>query len=57
MQRLDTGLLREIKSLRYKGNVSKLNLLLNKIPKSSFCNEQLSARITYTPSINHVEKL
>ena len=56
-QRLDTGLLREIKSLRYKGNVSKLNLLLNKIPKSSFLsNEQLSARITYTPSINHVEK-
>ena len=56
-KKLDTGVLRELKSLRYKGNVSKLNLALDQKPVSSFLDNQcLNSRIVYAPSINHVEK-
>ena len=56
-KRLDTGVLRELKSLRYKGNVSKLNLALDRIPVSNFLDDKfLNSRIVYAPSINHVEE-
>ena len=56
-KRLDTGVLRELNSLRYKGNVSKLNLALDKVPTSEFLKpEQLKSRIVYAPSIDHIEE-
>ena len=56
-KRLDTGLIRELKSLRYHGNVSKLNLALDRKPVFDGLNEdQLSSRIVYSPSIDHIEK-
>tara|TARA_B100001996_G_scaffold374724_1_gene353740 strand:- start:1349 stop:2911 length:1563 start_codon:yes stop_codon:yes gene_type:complete len=56
-KRLDTGVLRELNSLRYKGNVSKLNLALDKVPTSEFLKpELLKSRIVYAPSIDHIEE-
>ena len=56
-KRLDTGVLRELNSLRYKGNVSKLNLALDKVPVSDFLKlDQLKSRIVYAPSIDHIEE-
>ena len=54
---LDTGFVREINSLRYKGNTSKLNLALSTKPKFNSINDSLlSSRMVYASSINHVEK-
>ncbi len=54
---LETGFLRQINSLRYKGNTSKLNLALDKKPLfNGLDNSLLSSRMVYAPSINHVEK-
>ena len=56
-KRLDTGVLRELNSLRYKGNVSKSNLALDKVPTSEFLKpELLKSRIVYAPSIDHIEE-
>jgi len=56
-KRLDTGFIRELKSLRYHGNVSKLNLALDRMPIFEGLDEnQLSSRIVYAPSIDHIEK-
>ena len=54
---IDTGFARDVRTIRYKGNVSKLNLVLDRYPgfdgiTSSFGN----ARFVYAPSVNHVEQ-
>ena len=54
---LETGFLREINSLRFKGNTSKLNLALDREPLFNGLDKNLlSSRMVYAPSINHVEK-
>lgn len=54
---LDTGFVRDIRSIRTRGNVSRLNLALDRPPEINGLRANLrSARMVYAPSIDHVER-
>ena len=54
---LDTGFVRDIRSIRTKGNVSRLNLALDRPPEFNGLPANLrGARMVYAPSIDNVER-
>ena len=55
-QNLETDLTRRIQALRYSGNTSKLNIILEEIPKlHSSQNLDANYRYVYAPSLESVE--
>ena len=53
---IETDLLRRIQALRCSGNASKLNIILEEIPKFHISqNADLSYRYVYAPSLESVE--
>ncbi len=54
---LDTGFVRDIRSIRTRGNVSKLNLALDRPPEFDGLQPNMqTARIVFAPSIDQVEQ-
>jgi phytoene dehydrogenase-like protein len=54
---LDTGFARDIASIRSKGNVSKLNLVLDREPDFSGIKSLIGmGRMVHAPSIDHIER-
>lgn len=55
-QYLNTGFVRDIRTIRCRGNVSRLNLALNCPPEITGLEKaKLSARLVWAPSINKIE--
>jgi phytoene dehydrogenase-like protein len=54
---LDTGFVRDIRTIRWQGNVSRLNLALDRPPEfTGLAAKHLSARLVWAPLVDHVEK-
>lgn len=54
---LDTGFVRDIRSIRSRGNVSRLNLALDRVPDfNGLMPDMHTARMVWAPSIDHVER-
>jgi len=54
---LDAGLVRDIRTIRTKGNVSRINLALNVQPEfSGVAAHHMNARFVVAPSTDHVER-
>ena len=54
---LDTGFVRDIRTIRWQGNVSRLNLALDRPPDFTGLDaKNLPARLVWAPSVDHVEK-
>ncbi len=54
---LDTGFVRDIRSIRSKGNVTRINLALSRPPElDGVAAHQMTARFVAAPSIDHVER-